>query len=86
MLSFNHYLLISLTPHMSPPLLVSSCIVGGLLPRRSPRDKNTFDKVIQKSSIPLPKVLETKTLRRSNDAKCLSYHQLRFRSSRRGKD
>jgi transposase InsO family protein len=43
---------------------------------------NTFGKVILKSSLLLPKVLKTKTSLRSNDAKCRSYHQLRFRSSR----
>jgi hypothetical protein len=50
------------------------------------QDKNTFGFMIQKSSLPLPKVLKTKTLRRSNIAKCRSYHQLRFKSSRRRKD
>jgi hypothetical protein len=50
------------------------------------QDKNTFGKMIQKSSLPLSKVLKMKTLHRSNIAKCRSYHQLRFKSSRRRKE
>jgi transposase InsO family protein len=57
-------------------------IVGVFFSAEGPQDKNTFDKVILKSSLLLPKVLKTKTSLRSNDAKCRSYHQLRFRSSR----
>jgi hypothetical protein len=56
--------------------------LGDFFYTEGPQDKNTFGKVIQKSSLLLPKVLKTKTLHRSNDAKCRSYHQLRFRPSR----
>jgi hypothetical protein len=44
-----------------------------------PQDKNIFGKVIQKSSLLLPKILKTKTSLRRHDAKCRSYHELRFR-------
>jgi hypothetical protein len=61
-------------------------LLGVFFSAEGTQDKNTFGKVIHKSSLLLPKGLKTKTLRRSNDAKYRSYHQLRFRSSRGGKD
>jgi hypothetical protein len=61
-------------------------MLGVFFSAEGPQDKNTFDKMIQKPSLPLPKILKTKTLRRTNIAKCQSYHQLRFKSSRRRKD
>jgi hypothetical protein len=61
-------------------------LLGVFFPAEGPQDINTFGKMIQKSSLPLLKVLKTKTLHRSNIAKCRSYHQLRFKSSRRRKD
>jgi hypothetical protein len=61
-------------------------LLGVFFSTEGPQDKNTFGKMIQKSSLLLPKVLKTKTLRRGNIVKCRSYHQLRFNSSRRRKD
>jgi hypothetical protein len=65
---------------------LAETLLGVLFSAEGPQDKNTFSKMIQKSSLPLPKVLKTKTLRRNNIAKCRSYHQLRFKSSGRRKD
>jgi hypothetical protein len=61
-------------------------LLGVFFSAEGPQDKNTFGKMIQKSSLPLPKILKRKTLHRSNIAKCRSYHHLRFKSSRRRKD
>jgi hypothetical protein len=57
-------------------------VLGVFFSAEGPQDKNTFGKVIQKSSLLLPKVIKMKTSLRSNDAKCRSYHQIQFRSSR----
>jgi hypothetical protein len=52
------------------PLLKILYLVLGVFSAEGPQDKNTFGKMIQRSALLLPKVLKTKTLRRSNDAKC----------------
>jgi hypothetical protein len=57
-------------------------VLGVFFSAEGPQNKNTFDKVILKSSLLLSKVFKMKTSLRSNDAKCQSYHQLRFRSSK----
>jgi hypothetical protein len=46
-----------------------------------PQNKDTIGKVVLKISLFLSKVLKTKTSLKSNDGKCRSCHQLRFRSS-----
>jgi hypothetical protein len=57
------------------PRLVKEAVCWGVFfSVEDPQDKNTFDKVIQRSPFPLSKVLKTETLRRSNIAKCRSYH------------
>jgi hypothetical protein len=65
---------------------VKGLLLGVFFSTEGRQDKNTFGKMIQKSSLLLLKVLKTKTLRRGNIAKCRSYHQLRFNLSRRRKD
>jgi hypothetical protein len=50
------------------------CLLGVFFSTEGPQDKNTFDKMIQKSSFSLTKALKTKTLRKGNIAKCRSYH------------
>jgi hypothetical protein len=57
-------------------------VLGVFFSAEGPQDKNTFSKVIQKSSLFLPKVSKTKSLLESNDAKCQRYHQLPFKSSK----
>jgi hypothetical protein len=57
-------------------------LLGVFFSTEGPQDKNTFDKVILNSSLLVPKPLKTKISLRSNNAKCRSYHQLRFRSSK----
>jgi hypothetical protein len=49
-------------------------VLGVFFSAEGPQDKNTFGKMIQRSSLPLLKILETKNLRGSNIAKCRSYH------------
>jgi hypothetical protein len=65
---------------------VKGLLLGVFFSAEGTQGKNTFGRVIQRSPFPLQKVLKTKTLRRSNITKCRSYHQLRFKSSRRRKD
>jgi hypothetical protein len=43
-------------------------MLGVFFSTEGPKDKNTFDKMKQRFALLLPKVLKTKTLRRSNDA------------------
>jgi hypothetical protein len=61
---------------------VKGLLLGVFFSAEDPQDKNTFGKVMLKSSLLLPKVLKTKTSLRSNDVKCRSYHQLRFKSNK----
>jgi hypothetical protein len=42
-------------------------VLGVFFSAEGPQDKDTFDKMIQRSALLLPKVLKTKTLRRSNN-------------------
>jgi hypothetical protein len=49
-------------------------VLGVFFYAEAPQDKNTFGKMIQKSSLPLPKILKTKSLHGSSIAKCRSYH------------
>jgi hypothetical protein len=48
-------------------------LLGVFFSAKGPQDKNTFGKIIQKSSLPLPRILKTKTLHGSSVAKCRSY-------------
>jgi hypothetical protein len=57
-------------------------LLGVFFSAKGPRDKYTIGKVILRISFFLTKVLKTKISLESNDGKCRSYHQLRFRSSR----
>jgi hypothetical protein len=48
-------------------------LLGVFFSTEGPQDKNTFGKMIQKSSLPLLKILKMKTLHGSSIAKCRSY-------------
>jgi hypothetical protein len=49
-----------------------TALLGVFFSAEGSQDKNTFGKMIHKSSFSLPKIL--KTLSRSSIAKCRSYH------------
>jgi hypothetical protein len=49
---------------------VISTLLGVFFSVEGPQDKNTFGKMIQRSTLLLLKVLKTKTLRRSNNVEC----------------
>jgi hypothetical protein len=57
-------------------------LLGVFFSAKGPQNKDTIDKVVLKISLFLLKVLKTKTSHKSNDGKCRSCHQLRFRSSK----